>query len=95
MGGTDDTQASSTSRAPTHGAFDALADRWSKELYSEHEVSGSPTDAYAVARELGYRRGHNDRTLACLRELRSTLVVETHRTPVLFEGEYVPGEWET
>lgn len=76
-------------------ALDTLADRWSRELYSEIEVSGSPQDAYAVARELGYRRGWNDRTLACLRELRQALVVETHRTPVLFESECVEGEWET
>lgn len=72
-------------------AIDELADRWSRELYSELEVSGSPQDAYAVARELGYRRGHNDRTLACLRELRSALVVET---VALFEAMHVEGEWE-
>ncbi len=73
----------------------ALADRWSHELYSESAPSGAPTDAYAVARELGYRRAWNDRTLACLRELRQALVVETVRTPVLFEATHVPGEWET
>ena len=76
-------------------ALDTLADRWSRELYSEIEVSGSPQDAYAVARELGYRRAWNDRTLACLRELRSALVVETHSAPILFESTHVPGEWET
>lgn len=72
-----------------------LVSQLEREQYNEHEVSGSPTDAYAVARELGYRRGFNDaqrRTLACLRELRSALCVET--VP-LFEAMHVPGEWET
>lgn len=75
-----------------------LISQLEREQYDEHAVSGSPTDAYAVARELGYRRGFNDaqrRTLACLRELRSALVVETVRTPVLLEAEHVEGEWET
>ena len=73
----------------------ALCAQLEREQFDEHSTSGSPTDAYAVARELGYRKGWNDRTLACLRELRSALVVETHRTPVLFDAVHVPGEWET
>jgi hypothetical protein len=96
MGGSRDESHSHASRcAPTHVEAEALADRWSRELYSEHEVSGAPTDAYAVARELGYRKGHNDRTLSCLRELRAALVVETYTAPILFSAEHVEGEWET
>lgn len=73
----------------------ALADRWSKELYSEDEISGaSRYNPDEQLREAGYRRGHNDRTLACLRELRSALCVETVRTPVLFEATHVEGEWD-
>lgn len=72
-----------------------LASQLERELFDESAPSGSPQDAYAVARELGYRKGWNDRTLACLRELRSALVVETVRAPVLFDAEHVPGEWET
>lgn len=68
-----------------------LCTQLEREQFDEHATSGSPTDAYAVARELGYRKGWNDRTLACLRELRSALVIETRP---LFEAMHVEGEWE-
>lgn len=103
MGDRDDSHSHASRCAPTHveaGArvVDGYVAQLEREFYDESAPSAACRDAYAVARDLGYRKGHNDRTrsvLACLRELRQALVVETVRTPVLFEGEHVPGEWET
>lgn len=80
----------------------ALLAQLQREQYDEHAVHGSQTDPYAVARELGYRKGWNDRaraliredadrrTVAALRELRDS----TFAPGVLFEAVSVEGEWE-
>lgn len=74
-----------------------LVSQLEREQFGD-QASAACADAYAVARDLGYRQGWNDShasVIRGLRELKYAAVVETVRTPVLFEAVHVEGEWET
>jgi len=67
------------------------------DVYDELATSGSPTDAYAVARELGYRKGWNDRAHSIAEQIERTergLRELREAVPTLFEAVDVEGEWE-
>lgn len=76
----------------------ALIEQLQRELFDELQASGASRSEIEVARDLGYRRGHNDRarslirqleqgrTLASLRELRDAVPTVTEATSI-FHGE--------
>lgn len=88
MGDSRDTSHNHAHRcAPTHvEAAARVVDFLRRETYSRDEHSADPYARGWIDAMQHVERG--------LRELRHAHVIETHTTPILFEGECVPGEWE-